>query len=449
MTWRQAQEFCELYGGNLPILTDDADFSNFTSKIPSSKMVWLGAGNSIDGQWQWLNSTPLKKQPTSAQGSAYLAIDKQSAIISQAAIKKHPFFIEWNMDGTPPITISESLNHCASTLKSGRPVFPIGTFTQQKNHYLIVRESLDWVSASQKAQLAGGHLAVPSSPDENDWLTDQIKQNVEKGQYCWIGGFRKAKGTWTWINGLPWVFATWSSSAPETSIFSEAGCAVNDSQTWQDFPETTSQNYFIIQWGKKPAVTSSEPTSTPSKKLKSAQIICAKLIKKIHLKYEKEFVRNIKAYENTIRSFQHGLSNKRKEACDPAVEIMTTYTVNNRIPKSIEDTEDQEVEEDVKPKKGSRSNLDFSFKEETEDIVIPAKLIEIFNYYLKKQENIERNQMVEIENLRIKYNKNLLKQIQKFKEKGLKFNIHIFEKEQESTQKAGKSFEDYILNLSF
>jgi len=419
MTWDQAQTFCEKHGGHLAIFPEDADLAWLSRKlstdIKSSEPVWLGAGTSGDKAYAWIDGSPWTHDIRNTSKSSYVVVDDTEIFSPEAPSNLHSFFIEWDTTGNQSGSLENQLKRCASSLNSGTPLFPAGTITYDNRHYLLVQRSIDWDTANTLAIAAGGNLAVPSNPDENEWMLEYAGSHISSGSSCWIGGLRQSQSTWQWITGEPWSFAKWEPNAPSKDNSSTAGNTITTKQAWKDFPSDSEQAGFLIEWssdGKSTkaiakATQSSDPISPTRGK-------CRGLLKKIQTRYAKEYTSNIKGYEQELRSFQRSLTSTIQDAYTPELLKMQEKYPGEKIPSDL-----------------ARDNM-------------PAKASQILDSRLGKQYRIDAKLISDTEDLRAGYRKQLKKIALGFQEKGLTSNQRLVEEELASTKKGGQPFIDYI-----
>lgn len=89
---------------------------------------------------------------------------------------------------------------------------------------VAVPEGLTWPQANSAAGLRGGYLATITSPEENDFVFNQINYTVywNESRGPWIGGYQadgsvEPDGGWQWISGEPFVYTNWSPGQPNNS----------------------------------------------------------------------------------------------------------------------------------------------------------------------------------------------------------------------------------------
>ena len=97
---------------------------------------------------------------------------------------------------------------------------PKEAVTFQDHSYLFVSEKLPWPEAKVKAEAMGGHLAVITSKEENDWIAILLAPIFRSGMagkaaVCWIGASQpSAEKPWTWVTGEPMQYNAWGKNQP-------------------------------------------------------------------------------------------------------------------------------------------------------------------------------------------------------------------------------------------
>ena len=417
MSWHQAREFCENYGGHLAVTPEVSDLEWLCSKLKSNHIIWLGAGSAGNGDWRWIDGSPWKQEIRNTSKASYVAVDDTSILDPQSALTKHSFFIEWNMDGSTPATLEKQLKRCSESIANGSPQYPAGTISYDNRNYLFVQQNSQWQTARTLANLAGGTLAVPSNADENEWMFGFLTSSLEKDQACWIGGIRKANQAWGWATGEPWSFAKWGEDQPDEDQATTSACAILPTRIWDDYRANSAISCFLIEWGKDSQghETIKNTGQTAIKSVGPMHQKCGTLVLSITQRYEKLFTNNIKAYQQELGIFLRSLPKSLKEAYGPSILNMQSSNVNNRIPKGI------------RRKK------------------MPQKLAEIYTSRLRRQRDVEAEFLSEIETLREKYRTLLFNMSKDFKSKGLNSQLRDIELEIDETSKGGQKFVDYML----
>ena len=106
--------------------------------------------------------------------------------------------------------------------------------------YYVSSFPLAWDSAQAFAAELNGGLAVISSEEENDWISDLVGDT-----YVWIGLYQDLNSTlysepdggWLWVDGSSVDFENWAASEPnnDPSNLSES-CQMYSSGLWNDAP---------------------------------------------------------------------------------------------------------------------------------------------------------------------------------------------------------------------
>lgn len=419
MTWNQAQAFCESHGGHLPVLPSNSDITWLTSQLTGDETIWLGAGSAGDNQWCWIDGTPWTLKIRTTSKAAYVAVDDTGILSPQPPSTRHPFFIEWNADGSTPASLKRQLERCAESLTSSAPLFPAGSISYDNRNYLLIEQSSTWISAYELAKLAGGTLAVPSTRDENEWMLSFIETSISKKDACWIGALRETNSTWKWVSGEPWKFANWAPEAPDEDQSTPAAATIILSHAWKDFPTDTRQSYFLIEWSSDgQGHETVQTTVKASGGLNAKRQKCATFLRGYQKTHDKNLTNNIKGYEQELRTYKRSLPQGLQKAYTPGIIQMRSRYVNNRIPDDL-----------------PRDNM-------------PKKAAEILDSRLKKQSRLETDYLNKTEDLREKYRKSLFKTAAQLKEKGLTTNLREIQNELENTSSKGSDFIDYILNPS-
>ena len=106
--------------------------------------------------------------------------------------------------------------------------------------YYLSSIPLAWDSAQAFAADLNGGLAVISSQEENDWISNLVGDN-----YVWIGLYQDLNSTlysepdggWGWVDGSPFVYENWSSNSPNNvNNGTEHHCQMYANGLWNDAP---------------------------------------------------------------------------------------------------------------------------------------------------------------------------------------------------------------------
>ena len=106
--------------------------------------------------------------------------------------------------------------------------------------YYVSSFPLAWDSAQAFAAELNGGLAVISSQEENDWISDLAGDN-----YVWIGLYQdmsspeysEPDGGWLWVDDSPFVYENWDTNAPNNvNNGTEHHCQMYSNGLWNDAP---------------------------------------------------------------------------------------------------------------------------------------------------------------------------------------------------------------------
>lgn len=139
-------------------------------------------------------------------------------------------------------------------------------------HYYeaVTSPGINWADASQIATDKGGYLATITCKEENAFIFDLIRTNVElwarrstgNSWGPWIGGLQlpgsiEPAGGWSWVTEEPFAYANWNTGEPSNDHGIESRihfwgdqAAVGD--VWNDKPATDAVEGFVIEYEAHP-----------------------------------------------------------------------------------------------------------------------------------------------------------------------------------------------------
>jgi len=257
MTWPQAHGLATAYGGHLPLAGDSATLRWLAERLaetggtdPERAALWTGA-RSHGGAWHGIDGAPLANAPAGEGGFA--ALDADGTLHARGDAVRHPFFIQWQRDGSNPASLRSVLARTGSSLESGTPSYPPDTLTDGDRRLLVVPQAVDAVAARELADLAGGHLMVPATPAEADWLARTIATGFPQG--LWLGA-RRHGDEWRWDSGEAWTFARWDPARPPGGD----GALVHlPGAGWRAADPASPASGFVIEWSRDAANAATTP----------------------------------------------------------------------------------------------------------------------------------------------------------------------------------------------
>ena len=139
---------------------------------------------------------------------------------------------------------------------------PIITKKWNGHTYAVYDVSINWNDAKAYCESIGGHLAVITSENEQNFISKTISNaNYTKDMY-WLGGY-EANGKWNWITGENFKYTNWNPLEPTggqhyltliTNLLAQKYGNIEHGR-WLDNPLngtsgfTIGQTGFICEWG--------------------------------------------------------------------------------------------------------------------------------------------------------------------------------------------------------
>lgn len=249
MTWAQANGFADAYGGHLPLPGNADDLRWIAEQLaataptdPSRSSLWVGARKHGD-LWHGIDGPPLASPPAGDGGFA--AIGTDGTLQARGDADRHPFFIQWQRDGSNPASLRAVLARTKASLASPTPSYPPGTLTDGERRVLIISRAMNAAEARELAETAGGHLMVPATPAEAIWIEHEAAgTSFPKG--LWLGASLE-NDEWRWHTGEAWTFARWDPAAPPAEGTALVLMPVTG---WQAADPAAEASGLVIEWSR-------------------------------------------------------------------------------------------------------------------------------------------------------------------------------------------------------
>jgi hypothetical protein len=259
MTWAQANSFADAYGGHLPLASRSDDLGWLASQLaaaatptdPARSSLWIG-GRTHAGQWHSTDGSPMASAPAGDGGFA--AIRADGTLHARGDADRHPFYIQWQHDGSNPASLRAVLARTKASLEGPAPSYPPGTISEGERHLLIVSRPTNATDARDLASAAGGHLVVPATVAEADWIARETVA-AKYPQGVWLGAALN-DAEWQWDTGEAWTFARWDPAAVHgegTALLLIPGAG------WRAADPATEASGFIIEWSRDSAAPAPPP----------------------------------------------------------------------------------------------------------------------------------------------------------------------------------------------
>ena len=330
--WMAASHYAEAYGAQLAALGSKEDLEWAVSELKLTTPCWLGLSDSgMEGKWYWVDGAAPSEdlwaagQPdenTSDDGGEdYAALLPDQSLDDMPASRNLPFILQWTEGGNKG-SLAAQLERVAASLKAKRPAFPAGTQNINGSRFLAVPKSTSWEQANSLAQAAGGHLAVPSSPEEATWIGDSMRELLDQGGGCWIGGRQKGSATpiWTFVTGERFDFVTWAPGQPDPGNspkkYLQFGKGADPGFGYLNAAgESSEAGFFLVEWSAASrrnmpgAGEANRPAGAEDWLVKYRQIfrdgekVSHERWKRRHDKNIKDFVADMESETSTARRF--------------------------------------------------------------------------------------------------------------------------------------------------
>ncbi len=101
--------------------------------------------------------------------------------------------------------------------------------------YYVSDNTSSWYSNKLICENLGGHLAVITSEEENNFISQLIQQSYDDNLVFHIGfSDENSEGNWFWVNGEEFNYSNWSESEPSNSYGGEHYGQIYWSGYWND-----------------------------------------------------------------------------------------------------------------------------------------------------------------------------------------------------------------------
>jgi len=264
MSWGDASKFAEAHDAHLATIRNEEERLALISRLPEGRTIWLGGGMTGAKSWGWVDgTTSALSKPVEATGR-YLNMSGSGTIRALAGKTRHPFFLQWHLDGRNPGSFNAQLERFNLSIDQRLPAFPPGTVTSGERHYLVVERRLGWEKARDLAREANGHLAIPGNQDEHDYLGRVLTTCLKENAAAWLGGYY-AGASWRWITKEPWAFTAWSPQPARgfdpdaTSLCFKTG----EEAGWDNVDPALELPAFVIEWSKDQFAGETPPPGDP------------------------------------------------------------------------------------------------------------------------------------------------------------------------------------------
>lgn len=305
MNWSEAQKFATKYSAHLAVLADSDAREKIARSLGVTQPAWLAAGMAARDAWQWMDGSPWdspnQPKPATASDRAIL-INSGGTLVARPPGSDHALILQWRKDASDPCTLDAQLTRTIESIKDSgidQAIYPVGTRTLDKSHFLLLDQSLSWESAHQLAKSHSAHLAVPSSPAEHTWL---MQTYAGKADTAWLGGYLlDEQSPWRWITGekfssLGWKTGEPSHDAGKTRILIHLDDSSQTSSWTSSEGNRGDASHILLEWSKPAPAASSTAKFDLKKWLTGVNRKIAARVSPIIEQYNKEREQEINSY---------------------------------------------------------------------------------------------------------------------------------------------------------
>lgn len=393
MAWELAQQFARRHGAHLAVLSSKEELNWVHENFPRKTAMWLGASDSgFEKKWHWSDGSPVpssfwkKGSPdnlttASAMGEDFAALAATKAVLEDHARSKTlPFLLEWSLTGASPTSLEDQLERTKQALAGKRtPVFPPGTYNVGGSRFLLVPREIAWTEARNLAEDAGGHLAVPSNETEAAFLSLILRNALDDGESCWIGGRRNRETPeiWEYLTGEIFEFVQWLEGEPDDSGKIEDRLALKKSGGRLGASDESEQghknSHLIIEWSV-PALRNMPTLSAQRRSEEDLLAALEEVRDDIREKHRSDYRKYRKERDQIIEDFvEDTISAINNQERLPApvkarmVEEVKKYREENRLPDDLPRLTPQAIRDDLDEAQEELKELEDDYKEDFQE----------------------------------------------------------------------------------
>jgi len=272
MGWEQAKLRAEQLGGHLATLTTQAE-NDFVMPLclPGEGVSsWLG-GKRVGDAWTWVTgekwsfSNWAPGEPNNTNGIEFYLISWIDGVTWNDGTNSYPgtFIVEWDSwvpedcDGNgvcdkAQIQANPKADANLDGILDACQCLPYPTARQWRvedggngNWYARIDTVVLWPEARLAAEQLGGHLATPTTAEENDFVGALSMDGYFNVKHL---GAQTVGKTWQWITGESWSYTNWYPGEPNNATGNEIYLATWITPgTWNDiYPEYAAG--YLVEW---------------------------------------------------------------------------------------------------------------------------------------------------------------------------------------------------------
>lgn len=223
LSWTDAKKFCENIGGHLVTITSEEEQNLVTDLIIGHKkeLFWIGLNDTVtDGKWEWVTGEEVvytnwsSTEPSNGTHDSY-GDEDYVHILAKKFNDTKPIGC-WNDDHNYKIMTGDYRTANAGFVCE----IELDKFQHAErqyygnNLYEIYSESYSWYDAKLYAESKGGHLAVITDTEENDFIVGFLSHATASNGF-WLGATdEKVEGYWQTVTREDFLYTNWASGEP-------------------------------------------------------------------------------------------------------------------------------------------------------------------------------------------------------------------------------------------
>jgi hypothetical protein len=245
LSWADAEQACVERGGHLATFLSAEEGQSVASALsPPAGLqgtFWFGLAEPREHMWLWVSSDVptfgrwAPGEPNNSGGEDCAEWITATGLWNDLACDRP---LPYVCERLPPDTPGGAAPPMSCT---GTQVI-----RGQKEYCFFTSNPLSWLDAHHTCIGAGGRLAMPRTPEENDDLRSAVAPRVT-GARVWIGATdASTEGTWLSPSGKPVPATAWGSGEPNNMGDEDCAEMAVGTGAWNDLP-CREQHPFVCE----------------------------------------------------------------------------------------------------------------------------------------------------------------------------------------------------------
>lgn len=336
MTWPQADRFARDHGGHLAMPSATVTLEHLAALAGDDGRCWIGAGRSGREDWSLCDGTRWSPEKVPTGIGPYVSIDTHGLPRAHQPAETFAFLLQWRMDGTNPASLEQRLATTSQAISARNMLFPPGTRRFGDRLFLPIMEELSWAAAKKLAWSSGGHLAVPTEPEELA-AAEELAESHQATAGLWLGGIHD-DGAWSWDSGETWQPAHGAKISGEAADRTALAMVPGNGLAALDRDATASG--FLIEWSSdaRKAAEAEIAANDTSEVTAPLATKARELLQEADRKRNELLAANAKTYVSDLGVWHRSLNSGDQRSWKTHIEALVSTVEENRVPASVPDT---------------------------------------------------------------------------------------------------------------